>query len=79
MRKWLKDMRAKEGLSQSDFAKRVGVTPGYCCEIESGSRQRDMTYSMMERLASALNVPVQEVVNAETAYRKGKTMQGSSI
>ena len=32
-----------------------------------------LPYSMMERLALALGVPVQEIIDAETAYKEEKT------
>jgi len=72
MRKWLKAMRRKKGLNQAKMASRLAVSQPYYCEIESGNRQPDMAYSMMERLASALGVPVQDIIAAETAYKGEK-------
>ena len=34
----LKVLRVKHDLTQTDIAKRVGVTTGYYCDIENGKR-----------------------------------------
>ena len=69
MREWLKAKRIKHGLSQIEMSIRLSISPPYYCDIENGNRQKDMTYSMMEKLAVALEVPVQEIIEAENAYR----------
>ena len=79
MRAWLKEMRANAGLTQKDMAERISVAQPYYCKIENGTKQLDMTYSMMEKLASALNVPVQEVIEAERAYRTDKPVNGKKV
>ena len=72
MRNWLVTMRTNSKLSQVELAKKIEVSQPYYCEIESGKRQPDMAYSMMEKLAKALDVPVQEIIDAESDY-KAKT------
>ena len=72
MRSYLIAMRMSVGLTQDDFAKRIGISPGYCCEIERGTRQPDMAYSMMEKIANALDVPVQVIIEAENEYRANR-------
>ena len=73
MREWLKAMRAKYGLSQTDMAERLTISPPYYCEIERGTRQPDMAYSMMEKIANALGVPVQVIIEAEKEYKSNVT------
>ena len=72
-------MRVKKGLTQILFAEAIGITQAYYSEIENGKCQPDMAYSMMEKLASALGVPVQEVIEAENAYRANKPANGKRV
>ena len=69
MRNYLIAMRTSVGLTQDEFAKRIGISPGYCCEIERGTRQPDMAYSMMKKIANALDVPVQEIIDADKEHK----------
>ena len=69
MRGWLEDMRKTAGLLQEDMAERLAISQPYYSEIERGGRQKDMTYSMMERLAGALGRPVQDIIDAERAAK----------
>jgi len=73
MRDWLKTKRTQIGLSQKDMARRLSIAQPYYCEIESGKRQPDMAYSMMEKLATALGVPVQTIIDAEVTYKAGSS------
>jgi transcriptional regulator with XRE-family HTH domain len=70
MRNWLVAMRKEAGLLQGEVSRQLDIAQPYYCEIERGTRQRDMTYSMMERLAAVFNVPVNNVIDAETDYKK---------
>ena len=65
MRKWLKAKRKDLGLAQTDVAARLSISTPYYCDIENGRKQPDMAYSMMEKIANALGISVQEVINAE--------------
>lgn len=68
MRLYLKGMRIDRKLSQANLAKKIGVSQPYYCEMEKGSRQQDMAYSMMEKLAEAFDVPVRVIIDAESEY-----------
>ena len=72
IRSWLKKMRMEKGLTQTLLSEAIGITQAYYSEIENGKCQPDMAYSMMEKLANALGVPVQEIIDAENSYRAGK-------
>ena len=72
MREWLKAMRNERNISQKKMSELLKVAQPYYCEIEKGSKQPDMAYSMMEKLAAAFNVSVQTVIDAETAYVAGR-------
>ena len=65
MRNYLKVMRDERNLKQSDMAMKLKVSQPYYCDMESGYRQHNMAYSMMERLAAAFDVPVQTIIEAE--------------
>ena len=79
MREWLKAMRLERNLCQADMAERLSISSPYYCDIENGNRQPDMAYSMMEKLASALGVPVHEVIEAENAYRASRLANGKKV
>lgn len=68
VRNYLKQLRNDRKLTQANIAQKMGCYQSYYSEIESGIRQPDMTYSMMEKLAVAFEVPVQTIIEAETAY-----------
>lgn len=68
-RQYLKEYRSIRGISQNCAAKTINVSESYYNMIENGERQQDMSYSIMEKLATAFEVPVQKIIDAETAYR----------
>ena len=72
-RDWLTSLRNANGMTMKQAASGLGISESYFCLLESGERQQDMTYSMMERLASALDVPVQRIIDAELAYKSALT------
>ena len=73
MRNWLKAMREKKGLTKKQVATKLSISQPYYYDVEIGSSQTDMAYSMMERLAAAFDVPVQEIIDAEREYMAEKT------
>ena len=72
IRCWLRKMRENKGLTQILFADAISITQAYYSEIENGKCQPDMSYSMMEKIANALGVPVQEIIDAENEYRANR-------
>jgi transcriptional regulator with XRE-family HTH domain len=52
----IKLMRTANGLRQKEIAERLSVTPNYISLIESGKREPSISF--LNRLASALKVPV---------------------
>jgi len=69
VRDWLRNARIDKGITLAEMAGRLGITSGYLCEIERGTRQIDMALSMAELLSAALDMPLQDVINAECAAR----------
>jgi transcriptional regulator with XRE-family HTH domain len=52
----LKDLRAKQGLSQADLAEKAGLTREYIARLETG--HHDPSLSVLLKLAKALKVKV---------------------
>ncbi len=50
----LKGARLKEGLSQSELARRLGIPPSNICEMENG--KRPIGKNMSHRLSELLNI-----------------------
>jgi len=71
MRKYLKQLRDNKGMSQHSVADSLGCYQSYYSAIENGNRQRDMSYSMMEKLAAVFDVPIQTIIDAEAKYKIG--------
>ncbi len=59
----MKEMREKRGLSQSELAKRAGVSRSMVSMIECGQR-RNPSLDVMRQLAASLRVSTRWVVNA---------------
>lgn len=70
MRQYLKKLRDKKQLTQTDIEKRTGIKSNYYCMIENGDRQTDMSLSIIEKLAKAFGVSVQTIVREEMKYKK---------
>ena len=57
----LKEFRVKKGLSQEELADIAGLHRTYVGSVERG--ERNISIDNMERLASALDISVQELLN----------------
>ena len=56
----LKKTRVTKGISQTALAKKAGITRQYLYKLET--RKADPTVSVLQRLARALGVPVEELL-----------------
>nr|DAW98844.1 MAG TPA: Helix-turn-helix XRE-family like protein [Caudoviricetes sp.] len=65
MRKWLKELREKKNLKQSEVAKLLGVAPSYYCMIENGERQSKMKIDTAQKLAKVFDVPLVFILQNE--------------
>ncbi len=61
LRTVIKTLREKRGLSQTEVARRSGVTRFYVSQLESGLR-KNPSLPVLKRLAKALGVPVTELL-----------------
>ena len=69
MRKYLKDLRKKSGLTQFEIAKKLEIADSSYTMIELGERQKDMSISFAEKLSKAFNVPVSMIMEEEAKLR----------
>ena len=65
MREWLKQARMDKGLTQLQIAGQLGTSEGYYSYIESGVRQKNMDISMVMKLAKALGMSTQQIIDNE--------------
>lgn len=72
MRKYLRDARTNLGLSQSDVAKKLGISANYYSCIENGERQSDMKSSLLIGLSGILKIPISKMLENEKEYREKK-------
>ena len=54
MRKWLKEIREKKGLSQYQVAKQARLSQSYYAGIESGDRGHKLPVKTAKRIANVL-------------------------
>ena len=59
--KMLREFREAKGLTQVEVAKKAGVTQPYIAKLESGDK-KNPSLAILKRLAKALGVPVEELV-----------------
>lgn len=60
MRRNLRVFRVKLGLTQDDFAKRIGYSRSYCQLVESGKYLASMRFWL--KISEQFSVPMSEVV-----------------
>jgi len=68
MRKYLEYLRHERKFTQEEVANRIGIKQNSYSSIEQGKRQKDMSYSMMERLAIAFSIHIVTIIRLEIDY-----------
>ena len=68
MREWLKNSREAKGYTMKEMAQKLDISECYYCAIENGSRQKKMDIALASSLASALGIPIFEIVQHENAW-----------
>lgn len=56
----LKSLRIKRGMTLEDLSELSGVSSGYLCHLENGTR-KNPSIEVMEKIAKALNTNVYEI------------------
>lgn len=72
MRKWLKSLREKNELSQSNIAEKLGITQNYYSMIESRERQKDLDLSIAIKLAEIFNISIDYIAKQEKKIHEGE-------
>lgn len=57
----IKDIRVRRKMSQMELAKKAMITQAYLSQLENG-KKANPSLKTLSRLASALSVPVQELL-----------------
>jgi len=71
MRQYLRDMRQeRNNMTTVNAAKLAGLKQTTYSMIEMGNRQADMALSVIQKLAIAFDVPLQTIIDKESAYIK---------
>lgn len=65
MRDWLKKERTDRGLTMAEMAKKLDLTESYYSRIEGGERQKKMDLLLVRKLASALDIPIEDIIRKE--------------
>lgn len=72
MRKYLQIARIKNRITMKSLAEKLDISEPYYSLIENGTRQTDMSLSIMEKLAKAFDVPLEQIIKDEKQYQKGR-------
>lgn len=65
MRKYLVDLREKNGLSQQDVANRLGISRQYYQMIENGERQKNLALPLASGLSVLYGISIMEIERYE--------------
>ena len=65
MRKWLKDLREKNKLTQQDMAKKLSIAQQYYSCIEKGERQKDLNLSIVKKISGIFGVSIEWIAEQE--------------
>ena len=65
MRDWLKTLRCKTNLSQTELASRLNIAQQYYSLIENGERQKNLDLSMATKLAKIFDVSIDWIIAEE--------------
>lgn len=65
MREYLKKAREALGYTQLEVANQLGISQNYYCDIENGSRQRELKATIALALSEILNIPINDLLKYE--------------
>lgn len=70
MRKWLKALRKKYNLTQSEIANGLKISRNYYYYIGNGKRRKDLDLSQVLNLSKIFNVSVDYIINEESKLKQ---------
>lgn len=56
----IKKIREEKGIKQTELAKTIGISTGYLCHLENGTRDNP-SICIMGKIAKALNRSIEEI------------------
>ncbi len=56
----IREYRKEKGMKLEEMAKKVGISTGYLCHLERGTRENPST-KIMKRIAETLEKSIQEI------------------
>jgi transcriptional regulator with XRE-family HTH domain len=65
MREYLKNLRINSNMTMQDVADAFGITKQYYEMIESGDRQKKMDVTLLAKISSLFNVPIERIAMYE--------------
>jgi len=65
MREYLKNLRINSNMTMQDVADAFGITKQYYEMIESGDRQKKMDVTLVAKISSLFNVPIERIAMYE--------------
>lgn len=80
MRNYLIYLRKEKGLTQKQLADRLDISESYYNQIEKGERQKRMDITIINKLATALDVSMADLIDFESkgGEQNGNPTQTSS-
>lgn len=60
-------------MTQQQISELLKVSREYYTRIENGERQKDMSLSVMQKLAAVFAVPVEQIMELETEYQQAQS------
>lgn len=69
-REYLIVMRNERGLTQRDVSQELGISESYYNLIENGSRQKNMSVSILLGLSKVMKVSIKILINKEINFIK---------
>lgn len=56
----IREYRKERGMTLKELSKKIGISTGYLCHLERGTR-KNPSMEIMEKIANTLNKPVAEI------------------
>lgn len=70
MRDWLYEKRMERGLTLKQMGEKLNISEAYYSYIEKGERQKKLDITLICKLADALGMTAQQVIDLETGVEE---------